>query len=398
MNLLIYEFKKNAFKPYVILLVLVCTLVNLIGIYLSCGTFRPASDWEGFEKLYESKLKGEFTEDKINFVISETDRLTAIAREHNASTEINPDTYTGVNVYADSFLFMFDIYPPMKYAVSYSFDNNRIVENAKDNIDFFTGKNNTYEVRKNEQIQSLYHDRDIKNFYDLRAMERLVVYDFSSLIILLLCVLVIVPVFVTEKETRMDQLLPSFKKGGLKLVWTKILFSFTVVFLISLWFSLWDLIGFALFSPLRGFDAPLYALEAFQFTPLNLKIYQYFLLVFVCKTIGFGTLVSLVLLASKAFSKTIYAFLVSTSVILIPYLSQFFARDSFRISELINPALLIKARNFFMRFSVQNIFGYPVSSPAVALAVNVIITVIVISLVVLSAKNIRLFKKEYRVK
>lgn len=391
MNLLLFEFKKNAFKPYVLVLLIVCTLVNLIGAYFSTAYYQQS--YENFQKLYNSVLKGELTEDKVNFVISETNRLQELTADGTASHEYDPNTYTGI-IYSDYFLFLFDIYPEVKYAVSYAYDNNRIVEKAKNNIDFFTNKNNLYELKKNEQIVSIYSNRIIKEFYDLKGMKYFVSYDFSNLIILLLCVLIIVPVFVGEKETKMDQLLPSFKKGGARLVWTKILFTFAVVFLISLWFSVWDLIGFSLFTPLRGFDAPVYALNDFQFTPLNLRFSQYLILGFVLKTIGIGTLISLVLLASRAFKKTIYAFVVSAGVILIPYLSQFFAKDSFKFSELINPALLIKNRYLFMDFSVQNIFDYPVSSATVAVAANLILTVLAITLIVLSSKNIRLLRKE----
>lgn len=393
MNLLVFEFKKYAFKTYIILLVLICTIVNLIGAYFSCSYYKQIYDHENFQKLYNSLLKGTLTEDKINFVISETKRLQELTADQTASHEYDPNTYTG-NIYADNFLFSLDIYPEVKYAVSYAYDNKRIVEKAEDNIDFFTNKNNSYERTKNEQIVSIYGNRVITEFYDLKGMKYFVYYDFSSLIVLLLCVLIVVPVFVGERETRMDQLLPSFKKGGARLVWTKIMFTFTVVLLISLWFSVWDLVGFSLFTPLRGFDAPVFALKDFQFTPLNLKVYQYLFLGFVLKTIGVGALISLVLLASRAFKKTIYAFGISAGVILIAYLSQYIGKESFRFFELINPALLIKNRYLFMNFAVQNIFDFPVHSSTVAIAANVTITSIVVALIILSSKNIRRLKRE----
>jgi len=392
MKLWVFEFKKYVIKPYVLILVLICTLVNLAGAYFSSAYYKQIYDHENFQKLYSSLLKGVLTEDKINFVISETRRLQELTADQTASHEYDPNTYTG-NIYTDNFLFSLDIYPEVKYAVSYAYDNKWIVEKAEDNIDFFTNKNNSYERTKNEQIVSKYSNRIITDFYDLKGMKYFVFYDFSSLIVLLLCVLIVVPVFVGESETRMDLLLPSFKKGGAKLVWTKILFTFSVVLLISLWFSVWDLVGFSMFTPLRGFDAPLFALKDFQFTPLNLKVYQYILLGFFLKTIGVGELIVLVLLASRTFKKTIYAFGVSAGVILIPYLSLFSAKESFRFYEVINPALLIKNRYLFMNFAVQNIFDYPVRSSTVAIVANVTITGIVIALILLSSKNIRLIKK-----
>lgn len=393
MTLWVFEFKKYAIKPYVLLLILICTLVNLAGAYFSCAYYKQVFDFVNFQKLYNSRLKGALTKDKIDFVISETNRLQALTADQTASHEYDPNTYTG-NIYSDNFLFSLDIYPEVKYAVSYVYDNQRIVQRAEDNITFFADKNNPYERSKNEQIVSLYSNRTITNFYDLKGMKYFLYYDFSSLVVLLLCVLIIVPVFVGERETKMDQLLPSFKKGGARLVWTKILFTFSVVLFVSLWFFIWDLVGFSLFTPLRGFDAPLFALQDFQFTPLNLEVYQYIFLGFILKTMGIGTLISLVLLASRVFKKIIYAFGISAGVILVPYLSQFVAKGSFRFFELVNPALLIKNRYLFMVFSVQDFLGYPVSTVTFAVAANIVITGIIIIVIILSSNNIRPFKRE----
>src|SRR5450759_1230936 len=99
MNLLLFEFKKNAFKLYVLVLLIVCTLVNLIGAYFSTAYYKQIYDQENFQKLYNSVLKGELTEDKVNFVISETKRLGELTADYTASHEYDPNTYTG-NIYS----------------------------------------------------------------------------------------------------------------------------------------------------------------------------------------------------------------------------------------------------------------------------------------------------------
>lgn len=388
MKLLYFEFKKNFFKPYVIWLILACTFVNTIGIYLSTSYAKQTYSHEAFQMIYNTKLKGELTEEKVNYVISETERLTKLTEERTTSHEYDPDTLTGT-IYGDNFFFSMDVYPNVKYAYSYYFTNNQIVEKAKNNIDYYSEKNNPFELRRNETIYSLYKDRIIENFYDLTGMRYYIYYDFSSLIVLLLCVLIITPVFVAEKETRMDQLLPSYKKGGIKLIWIKILFTFIVVLLLSLWFSLCDLIGFIIFMPLHDFSAPVFALEDFQFTPLNIQFSQYLFLSFVCKLIGFCSIISLVLLASRVFKKTNFAFLCSALVVLFPYLSQFYAKGGFDFSELINPALLIKNRYLFMNYSVQNILNFPVSSSIVSVVLNLLVIFITVALIVISSKNTR---------
>ena len=108
MSLLVFEFKKYAFKPYVLLVLLICTMINLIGAYFSTAYYQQIYDHENFQKLYNSLLKGPLTEDKMNFVISETKRLQGLTADQTASHEYDPNTYTG-NIYADNFLFLLDI-------------------------------------------------------------------------------------------------------------------------------------------------------------------------------------------------------------------------------------------------------------------------------------------------
>ncbi|MFZ3169547.1 MAG: hypothetical protein WA130_18190 [Candidatus Methanoperedens sp.] len=371
MGLLKFEFRKFVIKPYVLILIIACTAADLVGVFFSCDEYKNWYNQDGFQKVYNSKLAGELSEDKIDYVIAEDERLTNLVQDGTFSQEHDSATITGY-IFGDWVLFHDNIKPQMEYAVGYAYDINRIVGNAKENLAFFEEQQAPYELKKNQQILSLYSNRTIHEFYDLMGMKYYLHYDFSSLLVLLLCILIIVPVFVGEKETKMDQLLPAYKNGRKKLVRTKIIFTYTIVLFLSLWFLIWDLIGFALFSPFRGFGAPLYAVQVFGYTPLNLKIWQYILLSFLLRTLGMSSLVGLILLASKIFSKTIYAFAISTGVILIPFMSQFVAKDQFTFLELTNPALLIKNRYLFMEYTAQKFFGNPISAAIPAVIANII--------------------------
>ncbi len=110
------------------------------------------------------------------------------------------------------------------------------------------------------------------------------------------------------------------------------------------------------------------------------------------QNVGLGTIISLILLASQAFKKTLYAFAVSAVVILIPYLSRFHEKSSFKFVELINPALMFKNRYLFKLFSVQNFLGYPIASPWVALIGNIFLSFAALMLVALIAKKVNPFK------
>lgn len=362
-QLLGFEFIKHVRKPYVLILLGVFSVFNLLAIKAVTDYLKTAIyDHANYQKIYREKLKGPLTEDKVLYVIEETDRLQKLTEERTASTMIDPDSITGVNVYADSFLFEFDIYPDIKYAHTYYFESQDTVQKALQNIAVFQDVGNKFEQSKNEQIVSLFQSRNIPVFYNLRSMRYFVTYNFSWIFILTLGVLVIVPVFVNEYDTKMYQLLPTTIKGKLQLKRTKVFFTLLIATILTTWFSLLDFIGFAVFTPLEGFNAPLYALSEFMNTGFSLTVGAYLVIAFLCKLIAVSVFCMFTLFVSKITKNLIVAFVISLSSAVGIYLSRYFSRGSFSLLEFLNPAFLLNSRFPVMKYSVQNIFGNPVPS------------------------------------
>lgn len=369
MTLLSFEFKKSFRKPFVIIAIFVCTLVDLAGIYFTCQGYKRWTLEEDFNKICQTELCGNITNDKIDFVIKEDRRLTDLISDQSFSREFDPNTYTGYT-FQDWMLFHDNIMPRMKYAVDYPYLMDDLLKRANENIHFYKTNQNDFEVRKNLQIVSFYSNRSIPEFQSLIGVKYFLYYDFSSILVLLLCLLLISPIFVSEKENKMTQLLPSFVMGRRKIVNIKLIYSILVVFLLNVWFLIVDLCGFALFSHLAGFNLPLYAVSEFKFTSLNLPIWQFILLNFLLKNLGFITIALIIAFASKIINKSVYVFLVGIMPLLLFFVSQFDIQGFFSLAEIINPILLVKNRYLFIDYAAQNIFGYPTQPVIIVAAVN----------------------------
>lgn len=380
MALLRYEFKKFI-KPHVLVLLFLCSMLDIFGIYVSIDRYYDPTIFGTFRDIYTTYLAGPITQEKIDFVTTETKRLTTGAAEVNPTGQLEDSkSYTG-NLFTDMLIFNFFILPRMEYSVNYYYENQRLVSKAYDNLDFYLSVDNRYMQKVNAQIVKTFDHRAIDQFYDLLSMKNLVYYDFSGLIVLLLGILVITPVFFEEHDTGMDRLLPSYHYGGKNLKRVKILFTLIIGFGLSLWFFLLDLIGYALFSNLEGFSAPVFALMDFRFTPLNTTIMVYLVLIFLLRVVGISSFLFITLFASAYFRKSIYVFAVGMGTIIIVFLSQFTPSRSFNLIELFNPALLIKGRNLLMDYAVQNILNFPVNSVYAALFINVTLIVVLCILI-----------------
>lgn len=129
---------------------------------------------------------------------------------------------------------------PMKYDYDYKAYAESVVTSAKNNITFYEALGNRYDSRKNAAIAELFQGRSITSFAYTEMYNYYVQYDFSALLVLLICLYGLLNVFLSEKETEMDTLLLTTKAGGVKTAWAKLLASALFVCSVSFWFWLVD--------------------------------------------------------------------------------------------------------------------------------------------------------------
>jgi hypothetical protein len=315
-----------------------------------------------YNKLYKN-LSGEITNEKAEFINSENIRLQTIVENMDYSREYNPDTYTGY-IYGDSNLIRDGFYSPIKYAVTYKSWVEEVIFKAKENTEIYSDLGNEYDYRVNKQIIKNYENRQINNFYDFFGTVTFFQYIFSAILVILLNIILVTPLFISEKETEMCLLLSTCVKGRKSAVKAKITTVLLLNLTICLIFSVSDFAIFSLFyNNLDGWQEPLYAVEIFMNTPLNITVSEYFLLSKFLFFLGTSAIVLIMTAITKKFNNITSAYLVNTVIVIGLYAVYLLKGENiFKELNLFNPINLILPIEFFKDFETVNIFGFPVNT------------------------------------
>jgi len=375
----------------------ILTLINLFKIYgdYELNTYDKAYS-NGYFKVYES-ISGEWDHEKVDYVIEEYNRLTTIIQSGDFSTEPNqPNTYTGY-VFGDQGMFE-QLKNEMEFAYKYGEITENIISKANENISFFAEKNNVYEQRLNQKIVNAYSDRSVPEFHDIKGMKEYFNYDYSTLLLLILIILFLSPIFSKETEIEMDGLLKITKNGHI-LAKSKLLSGMVVVGLISTFFLLQDLCFFSLFYRISGFSNPIYSIEQFALSPLNMSITGFIVMNIMLKVIAFIVIGLLVMLFSSLFSDEILPFCLSLGTVALLVTTGTFACGEFgEIISFINPVSLLTNTVLFENYDVVKVFDYPIFSVYIylfiALLTCVLLSILIMKTSFKSKFKLQLIKRE----
>ncbi len=380
MTLLRFEFIKVFRKPYVVVSFLLLTLINFATIFITNKGYQQWVMEEEQNLACTEFLCGPIDKQKIDRVISETKRLSEIVASQEFSREFDPETRTGY-LFSDFNLYYGYLEPNLKYAVSYAYDIQDVLQRAEENIRFYELVGNTKNLNENQDIVRLYAGRSIDEYRNLYGARYLLFYDFSSLLIIFLLIVTLSPSFVSEKENRMDQLFPTFPSGERKINSTKLSFIILITIIYCVWFFVMDLIGFALFSHLQGFSMPLYSIQEFRLTPLTLSIIQYYGVNLIFKILGMLLVAFFVSIHSKFLPKIVYVFLGSILPLVLFVVWQPRTHSTLGWLDYINPMLLIKNRYLFLSYHPVFVGPYPIQ-PMVPAILTAIIMILLSSIVI----------------
>lgn len=383
-RLIQYELSKLCFRRVVLLMILVFSVLNLLKIqdvyqsysYLANGN-GPQSWNTVYWQLYP-QFSGTMTTDKIDALMERYRPLEEATADLTASTASgNPNTMTG-NLYGDRNLLDKYYVRPMKYFYNYQSMAEQIAEKARENSLQFKEAGNLFETRKNAEIYHQFVGREISTYGYTEMYNYLVNYDFSTVLIILLCLYAVTTVFVKEKETQMDLLLLTSPRGGLQTCAAKIIavsaFSSGVV----LWFAALDFIGCCLaFHTAEGGNLPLYAISNFSTSPLNITLLQYVLLSAVVKALGMWSLCMGMLALSMKWKTALFPFAINLSMLLALIFQGAACQFYSNVWEKIwNPYVLLVNRTLFTKTEFINCFGYPIPSYQAAIFISVLVGIL----------------------
>nr|WP_245746488.1 ABC transporter permease [Evansella caseinilytica] len=304
------------------------------------------------------------TDEKIETLMSIYKPLEKQTADKTASTRSNnPDTYTG-NVYNDYYFFRWNFVNPMEYAYMYKNYANDVAANAKENMDFYESLGNQYEYQKNADIAARFKGRNVEEFSYTEMFQYYIHYDFSALLVLLICLYALINVFVMEKETEMDILLLTTKAGGLRTTLAKLLSSAMFVCIVCFWFWSIDFVAFSsIFGSLEAIFSPIYVIENFANSSIGVSLGTYAMLSNLVKTAGILVLSLVFLLVSTFFKNALFPFVISMFLAFGVIYTQEMVLGSGRIFlKVVNPFVLVVNRELFRKTEYINLFNYPVIS------------------------------------
>lgn len=381
-QLVYYESRKHFLTKQMFVIVLILLIVNAIKI---SSVFREQSAFtdlnedcfrEAYDKLYKT-YKGELTDKKLKDFMDLYQPIKDKVDAGAYSTKAEKGALT-INSFSDCLFLGRCFLDDIEYETAYEDYANTVVRNAVSNISFYKSKKHSFEANVNYKIAKAFYQRKLANFYNTDGFRALLYYDFSTIIIILLCLYGCSSVFIKEEETEMHLLLKTSVKGKGASFAAKITSCMLFVFFICILFSIEDYTFFFInFGNMDGFSEPLYILEGFKDTLLNINLISFYILCVISKLIGICGIAFIFMMVSL-FSKNTLSVLVVNIVMLAGIIGTY----TINVSTLkyVNPLSLVFGRKLFMRQEFIKLHNYPLSNSLLPYIFSGIIIMIGIAL------------------
>lgn len=241
---------------------------------------------ESYYKELHHKLDGKLDLEKVSYVADEYHRYhTLVSGDYNK--EYDENMHTGY-VFGDYSLLTVHFYNPIKYLVTYKEQNEKFVKIAEDNVCFFTEKNNVFEIEKNNYILEHYKNRNPVCFYETSGWKHLFFYDKSDLFILVLLMIGIIPTFSKEEKNGMETIQITSVRGSKMFMLVKMIAHIFIAIMLELWFGVFNFLIIHMQYGLAGPEMMLYSISDYQYTPFNVSVMEFYLILVLSKCIGFA--------------------------------------------------------------------------------------------------------------
>ncbi|MGO5175127.1 ABC transporter permease [Ruminococcus sp. LCP21S3_E8] len=401
MRIICSEIKKLFKSKIIIVALLLFIALDFTNIYRN---YNVSSGFRDMSKVVtearvvlQKNLDGKITDEKVNLIKTQVEKLSKLeSGEFSRQKEPDSQFMTGY-AYYDSYLWgIFNNY--IDRSQQYSEELSEKLDTSKENIDYYKGRNDYY-VRENTLYQDTYSKRQIEEIYDTENLPDYFQYSFSAILIIIMLLLGVVPVFSGECESDMDIILNTTPLGRRKTILGKISSTLIYTVLVTLIFSACDFIAFLVFGNMDGLNQKLYALDMFNYAPVDMKVWQFILVMFAIKLLGMIILSLVFLLCSRLFKNSVTPFITGMIIFVLLMLCRtLFTTHTGDVFNMLNPVSLIIYYSYFTSFSVVNVFGSPVFMYQLSVVSGILIMIALILLIALMPLKIELPKIKGRVK
>lgn len=381
MKLVASELKKLSKNRIIFIIIAAFILLDVFNIYRNYNISNGMPDGvAAAQRVLQNQLDGEITEEKTTLINTKIDELTELVNgEFNAQKEPDKRFLSG---YAFWDLQLWESYQNyIERASEYADNLEGKIETASDNIAYYKDRNPFYSA-ENELYFHTYSNRIINEIYDTDTLPDYFSYSFSSVLMVIVLLIGVVPVFCNECECDMHTVLLTSRFGRRRTINAKIFSSVIFTIAVSLLFATADFFAFWSFDGIDGLSAPLYAVQGYENTSLSLSVFQFCILLFIIKTVGILVVSLIFLLFSRLFKKSVVPFVCGLVTFFLLMMSKvFFTNQIGRIINLFNPITLLTSNDLFMDFNVLNVLGQPIFMWQFALFVGMLIVAALFSVI-----------------
>lgn len=357
-----FEFKKLFIKKALLVITAFMCLFNIINIVRHYDLYGGSNAAMNKAKYTVYTIyKGELTEEKT----AEIDRLRAQADDilspfgsGGFSTEYDPDKYYSGYAYGDAGIF-FELSEEVYRLTGYSHSISELSSQAEEMLknsyinDYYQKINQkTADIYGERELTVLTHNQGISDFFD---------YRFSSVLCIILLIIGTVLIFTADKDTGTSIYLESSVNGKGKSTAAKLIAAGLYAFFIALLFFVTDLISFTILLRIDGFEQPVYSLTNYFSTPYTMPIWQFIILYFLFRLLGFWCIISLTALITVILKKPILSVIGSfIFFVAMMLLKTYCLTEDKRWVNLFNPLVPITAPKYIKRYDTLNIFSEPI--------------------------------------
>lgn len=378
-KLILFEFKKLIHQRYLLFFVVLLLFVNVVNIYFNYDllvtpketmlTEDAVAEIDVIKLQMDKDYMGDITAEKLEKLQNHSSIALAISE---GKTQESIDFYFPL-AYTDM-VYSKEIIDEMQrlYTYSDSIIKPLLDKNSEIKLQAET-YGDTYGIRTANLIEKIYSQRDISEYYRINEFENLMTYHLSALFVLLLSVYCASNLFAGEKETQMLSLIKCSPKGKNNLFWAKLLSLAAFCVAVGVIFFITDLLTFWVCRRPSGFLLPIYALESFTYTPLNISIISFFVLISFLKIFGAFIVGVAAILFSVFFSKSYQAFVAGFLSVIALMGINLFTDGFFGIIRYFNPVTMFISVRLFETLRLENLLGYPVYMYALSLVGTLIV-------------------------
>ncbi len=363
-SLTLFEIKKLFHIPFLKLFFLFLVAVNLFNIYSNYDIIlTPEKSIIASEECeidviklnMDSDFSGAITAENVSAIKDHYQKCKDIS---DGNTAINVDLYYPL-AYTDMVQSQ-EIIDEMERLYKYSSDVISPLMNNNEKLRSEASlKNDDYALKTCELIERTYSARDLNNFYRVNEYEPLLSYKLSSLCVLLLSCFAGAYMFSFEKETAMNSVIRCTKKGKNKIYFSKLTALFIFCALASAVFFFSDFLMFYLCRKPSGVFEPIYSLIDYTYSPLNISIFEFYLVISLLKLMGIFAVSLFSFMFSSLFKRSYISLLSGVFALFLAMYSGLYTDGVFSLLRYFNPISLVVSSNLFKTLSLENIFGVP---------------------------------------